>query len=204
MLDQLDLEGLETAELSALHTYAHWCAGHPQRASWIGLLDPEGQQAMQAWAGEHCPDALFLFSDGDASNCAGIYRAGPLRGTVLVLMHDEENLAPHFSSLPAFVDTLMTDTPDVRDFGMLSYAEPPLGTVPASIFDSLQAALLSSEDDSLWRYGPRVLASANYQGLEAELQDILWEHEISGDLAGYKARTRQLLGTLTPGQEASS
>lgn len=189
-LTDLDLEGLSPADVAALQSYGQWCAAHPDRSSWIRLISADEQAAVQWWVDEFCPDALFLLSDGDASNYAAVYRSGPLRGTVLILMHDDEDLAPYFASVQALVDVLVTD---VRDFGMLRYAEPSLGHVPAVFFDELLSALLSSDDASLWRYGPRVLAAIDIHGLGSQLQDVLDERELVSDHSAHNAQIRELL-----------
>lgn len=126
----LDTTGLTASEVATLERYDSWLSEHPGRTTGISLMTAEDQAGMDWWVQEHCPDGLLLCEDGDASNCAGVYRAGPLRGMVFVLMHDDHTTAPRFASIHSLVDLLTTDRPEVRDFGMLSHSDPRLGDFP--------------------------------------------------------------------------
>lgn len=129
----LDTEGLTNDEIQALERFGEWCGCHEDRSGVISLVEASEQDAMRWWIEDRCPNGLLLFSDGDASNFAGVYRDGPLRGMVFFLTHDEENLAPRFASVQSFTEAVMSDAPDVRDLGMLAVAEPPLGDFPPAV-----------------------------------------------------------------------
>lgn len=125
----LDVEGLDDNEVAALEQYHAWCTEHPGRTGSISILTAEDQAEMRWWIEDHCPDALLLWAD-DGSNYAGAYRTGPMRGMVFILMHDDEDVSPRFASVRSLVDQLMTDTVDVRDFGMIFSAESGPGDFP--------------------------------------------------------------------------
>ena len=129
----LDTEGLTNDEIQALERFGEWCGCHEDRSGEISLVEASEQDAMRWWIGDRCPNGLLLFSDGDASNFAGVYREGALRGMVFFLTHDEENLAPRFANVQSFTEAVMSDVPDVRDLGMMAFAEPPLGEFPPTV-----------------------------------------------------------------------
>lgn len=120
----VDVRGLDEAEILALERYQSWCAEHPGRSGWISILSAEEQAEVQEWMDEQCPDALLLWEDR-SSNYAGVYRAGPMRGMVFILIHDDQDISPRFAGIGSLVEALMTDTIDVRDFGMIFYNEAP-------------------------------------------------------------------------------
>ncbi|MFV0451164.1 MAG: hypothetical protein ACK5LS_02795 [Propioniciclava sp.] len=190
-LANLHIEGLTPEAVAALERYERWCSAHPERSGCITLMSSDEQDSMEWWAEEFCPDALFLLHDD--SNCAAVYTSGPPRDTVLILMHDDERLTPYFGSMETLVDVLVTDVLGVRDFGMLTHAEPSLGDAPAERLDALFSAMLVSDDPALWRYGPRVLAENAIHGLGPQLEEVLDDRELEEDSSSLDGRILEIL-----------
>ena len=62
---------------------------------------------MQKWSREFLPDVCLLWTN-DHSNYAGVYLAGPLRGKVCIIDHEEEMYAPVFRSIKTFIAAILS------------------------------------------------------------------------------------------------